>query len=158
MLREWIISVIDFFYVPFRRFMPVQTFRYAVCGGGNTMLDIFLYFISYNFIFNKQIVYTPIGAMQPHIAAFLMSFVISFPTGYLLNRFIVFPGSVLKGRIQLFRYFLLVLLCIFLNYFFIKLFVEQFHIYPTISKMLTTIIVVSFSYLTQKNFTFKTGS
>ena len=143
------------FYGPFRKLMPIQTFRYAVCGGGNTLLDIFLYFISYNFILDKQVVHTPIIAMQPHIAAFLMAFVVSFPTGYLLNRFIVFPGSVLRGRVQLFRYFLLVALCIFLNYIFIKLFVEHLHIYPTVSKMLTTIIVVSFSYMTQKKFTFK---
>ena len=157
MLKEWIISIIDMFYGPFRRIMPIQTFRYAVCGTSNTLLDIFLYFISYNFILKKQVLYTPVIAMQPHIAAFLMSFLVSFPTGYLLNRFIVFPGSVLKGRIQLFRYFLLVALCIFFNYVFIKLFVEQLHIYPTASKILTTIIVVSFSYLTQKKFTFKTN-
>jgi putative flippase GtrA len=36
-----------------------------------------------------------------------------------------------------------------------KLFVEQFHIFPTIAKVLTTIFVVGFSYLTQKKFTFK---
>ncbi len=158
MLKGWIISVIDFFYSPFRKLMPLQTFRYAVCGGGNTLLDIFLYFISYNFIVGKQVVYTPAGAISPHIAAFLLAFAVSFPTGYLLNRYIVFPGSILRGRVQLFRYFLLVLLCIFLNYVFIKLFVEHFHIYPTVSKMLTTIVVVSFSYLTQKNFTFKSDS
>lgn len=45
-----------------------------------------------------------------------------------------------------------------MNYIFIKLFVEQFHLYATVAKILTTIIVVSFSYLTQKNFTFKTES
>lgn len=84
-----------------------------------------------------------------------MSFIITFPTGYLLNRFIVFTGSTLKGRVQLFRYLLLVAVCFALNYVFIKLFVEQCHIYPTIAKILTTVIVVSFSYLTQKQFTFK---
>lgn len=158
MLKGWLVSVIDYFYPPFRKLMPLQTFRYAVCGGGNTLLDIFLYFISYNFIVDKEVVYTPVGAVSPHIAAFLLAFAVSFPTGYLLNRYIVFPGSILKGRIQLFRYFLLVLFCIFLNYIFIKLFVEHFHIFPTVSKMLTTVVVVSFSYLTQKNFTFKSDS
>src|SRR5690606_7025567 len=138
-----------------RRVMPLQTFRYAACGGANTFLDIFVYFLSYNFILAKQVVYTPLGAISPHIAAFLLAFAVSFPVGYLLNRFIVFPGSVLRGRVQLFRYFLLVVVCIALNYVFIKLFVEHFHIYPTVSKILTTVIVVSFSYVTQKNFTFK---
>ena len=158
MLKGWIISIIDFFYAPFRKLMPIQTFRYAACGCGNTILDIFLYFLAYNYVLRKEIVYTPAGAISPHIAAFLISFAISFPTGYMLNRYIVFPGSILKGRVQLFRYFMLVLVCIYLNYIFIKLFVEHFHIYPTISKMLTTVIVVAFSYFTQKNFTFKTGN
>lgn len=158
MLKGWIIGVIDFFYQPFRRLMPIQTFRYAACGGGNTLIDIFLYFVFYNFVLKKQVVILPAGAISPHIAAFLMSFAISFPTGYLLNRYIVFPGSILRGRVQLFRYFLLVVMCVFLNYIFIKLFVEHFHIFPTVSKMLTTVIVVSFSYLTQKNFTFKTDN
>lgn len=157
-MKNLINSLLDFFYPFFSRFMPKQTFRYAACGGGNTILDILIYFISYNYILDKQIIHTPMGAVSPHIMAFLMSFVISFPTGYLLNRFIVFPGSTLKGRIQLFRYFVLVLVCIILNYVFIKLFVEQFGIYPTVAKILTTVIVISFSYLTQKHFTFKVES
>jgi len=155
MIRNRVIAVIDFFHRPFRTWIPEQTFRYALCGGGNTMLDILLYFLAYNYVLKKQVVYTLVGPISSHIAAFIISFLISFPTGYLLNRFIVFPGSVLKGRIQLFRYFLLVVVCVLLNYIFIKLFVEQFHIYPTVSKTLTMVIVVSFSYVTQKNFTFK---
>ena len=131
MLKESILSILNTLYFPFRKLMPFQTFCYAACGGGNTLLDIFIYFISYNFILAKQIVYTPLGAISPHIAAFLIAFVVSFPTGFFLNRNIVFPGSVLTGRNQLLRYFLLVLACISLNYFFIKLFVEQFGIYPT---------------------------
>jgi putative flippase GtrA len=136
--------------------MDRQTFRYIACGGGNTLLDIFIYFITYNFILQKQIVHTPLISISPYIAAFIISFMITFPTGFLLMRNIVFTGSVLRGRVQLFRYFMLVLICVLLNYFFIKLFVEGFGIYPTIAKIWTTGIVICFSYLTQRNFTFKT--
>ena len=156
MLKDLIVSILNLLYLPFRRLMPFQTFRYAACGAGNTLLDIFIYFLSYNFILEKSILYTPIGAISPHIGAFLIAFLVSFPAGFYLNRYIVFPGSELTGRSQLARYFLLVLACILLNYLFIKLFVEQFEIYPTVSKILTTIIVVAFSYFTQKHFTFKT--
>lgn len=155
MLKDWITAFIDFFYPPFRKWMPLQTFRYAACGGGNTVLDILIYYISYHYILAEQVVHTPLGAVSPHIAAFPIAFAVSFPTGFFLNRYIVFPGSTLRGRIQLFRYFVLVVICITLNYIFIKLFVEQFHIYPTVAKILTTVVVVSFSYLTQKHFTFK---
>ena len=155
MPKKEIISIIDFFYPPFRKIIPLQTFRYAACGGANTILDIFVFFVAYNYILHKQILHLGFISFKPHIAAFIISFLISFPTGFMLMRHVVFPGSILHGRVQLFRYFLLVLICIILNYIFIRLFVEQFHLYPTIAKIITTAIVVSFSYLTQKNFTFK---
>ena len=156
MPKKWINSFIAYFYPPFRKLMPLQTFRYAACGAANTFLDIFVYFLSYNYILRKHTLVLGIFAFKPHIAAFIISFCVSFPTGFFLMRNIVFTGSTLHGRVQLFRYFVLVLICILLNYIFIKIFVERFHIYPTIAKMLTTVIVVSFSYLTQKHYTFKT--
>ncbi|GAA0538501.1 GtrA family protein [Chitinophaga japonensis] len=157
-MRRFILQFIDFFYRPFARLLPLQTFRYLACGGGNTLLDIFLYFIMYNFVLAKQMVHLPFLTITPHIAALFMALAITFPTGFLLSKYIVFSESNLRGRIQLFRYFMLVSACILLNYVFMKVFVEIFHIYPTISKILTTFFVVCFSYLTQKKFTFKVKS
>lgn len=154
-LRDQIIAIIDFFYPPFRLVMSQQTFRYAACGGGNTILDILLYFISYNFILEKQVVHLGSLAISPHIAAFLMSFMITFPIGFILSSSIVFSGSGLRRRIQLFRYFLVVIGAIILNYIFLKLFVERFHFYPTVAKICTTFIVVTYSYFSQRHYSFK---
>ena len=154
-MRNLILQVIDFFHRPFAKLIPLQTFRYLACGGGNTALDIVLYFIMYNFVLHKQMVHLPFVTITPHIAALFMSLAITFPTGFLLSKYVVFSESNLRGRTQLFRYFMLVSACILLNYVFMKLFVEHLHIYPTISKIFTTFFVVCFSYLTQKKFTFK---
>jgi len=135
--------------------MPLQTFKYAATGGANTALDIFLYFIFYNFVLKKEVVDLGFYAISPHIAAFLMSFSITFPVGFLLAKFISFPGSFLRKRIQLLRYGMTVAGSILINYFFLKLFVERFGWYPTPSKIVTTLIAVLFSYTAQKNFTFK---
>jgi putative flippase GtrA len=155
-MRGLILKTIDFFYPPFRLFMPQQTFRYAACGGFNTVLDILLFFISYNFIFDKQVVHFSVFALKPHIAAFLTAFSVTFPLGFYFSRYVVFTESNIRGRVQLFRYFLLVLICLCLNYFFLKLFVEHFNLYPTFAKVLTTGLVVTFSFLSQKHFTFRT--
>lgn len=157
-MKGFIISTIDFFYPPFQKVMDIKTFRYLACGGGNTILDIFLYFISYNFILHKSIIQTPFVAISPHIGAFMISFCITFPLGFFLMRNIVFTDSYLRGRVQLFRYLVLVMVCILLNYIFLKLFVEYFGFYPTVAKVLTTFVIVIFSYLTQRHFTFKTES
>lgn len=154
-IRTFILSMIDVFYPLFKKLMTLQTYRYAACGGGTTFLNIFLYFISYNFVLNKTIVHLPFVAISPHIAAFIIAFLLTFPIGYYLNTFVVFQGSYLKKRIQLFRYFLVVSVNILLNYFFIKLFVEKFGWYPTPSAMATNGILIVFSYFSQRNFSFR---
>ena len=154
-MRETILTLIDFFYTPFRRFISLQTFRYASCGGGNMVLDIFLFFVFYNFIFQKQILQLGFIAFEPHTAAFLGAFCITFPIGFLLSKYIVWTNSIVKSHVQLLRYFVIVIMNLFFNLFFIKLLVEYFHFYPTIAKIITTTISVLFSYLSHKHFTFK---
>lgn len=151
-------GLINCLYKPFRKLIPVETFRYATTGGFNTALDIFLYFCFYNFILKKEIFELGFVAISPHIAAFLMVFPITFSTGFLFAKFITFTGSPIKGRIQLFRYGLTVAGAIFLNYILLKIFVEHLFIWPTISKIITTIFVVTYSYFMQRFFTFKTAS
>jgi len=154
--KAFVLRKVDFFYPVFRPFMDLQTFRYLALGGSNTVLDIFLYFISYNFILDKEIIHVPVfGAISPHIGAFLLAFSITFPIGFLLMRTMVFTESVLRGRIQLFRYFSVAMFNIFMNYVLLKLFVEQFGFYPTPSKILTTSIIVITTYILQRTFTFK---
>ena len=154
-MRQKFINFIDYFYPAFRRFMPLQTFRYAVCGGSNVVLDLFIYFISYNYILNKQNLDLGFIVFKPHIAALLMAFCISFPVGFLLSKYVVFNASQLRGRTQLFRYVLIVGVNLFLNYAILKVLVEYMHFYPTIARLFATALVVTFSYLSQKHFTFK---
>ncbi len=135
--------------------MPLQTFRYAACGGSNMALNILLYFITFHYILHEQIVYLPFTAISAHIAAYIISFFITFPIGFYLSMYVVFPESELRRRIKLFRYFVVVLICIFLNYVLLKLFVEHFGWYPTPSLMVITVIVVSFSYFSQRHFSFR---
>jgi putative flippase GtrA len=135
--------------------MPLQTFRYAVCGGSNMVLDIFIYYISYNFILHQKVLYLGFYAFKPHIAALFMAFCVSFPVGFYLSKYVVFNTSFLKGRIQLFRYMLVVAINLFLNYSFLKILVEYMQFYPTIARIFATCFIVTFSYVSQKHFSFR---
>lgn len=154
-MKEKIINLIDFFYPLFKKMMPLQTFRYAACGGSNMILDICIYYISYNYILHQQDLDLGFIVFKPHIAALWMSFCVTFPIGFLLSKYIVFNNSELRGRIQLFRYLLVVAINLILNYSFLKIMVEYMSFYPTIARIFSIGIVVTFSYLSQKHFTFK---
>jgi len=152
----FIIRIVDWFYFPFLRFIPIQIFRYGATGGANTLFDLLLYYIFYRHILNMQIVELGFIAISPHIAAFLIVFPITFTSGFLLAKYVTFTSSELQGKIQLFRYGVTVAGAILLNYFFLKLFVEYAGLYATLSKGITTIIVVIYSYVLQRYFSFKT--
>ena len=150
-----IIRFIDIFYYPFRKFLPVDTFRYAVCGGANLLFDLVLYFIFYNYIFAKQNLDLGIVVLSPHVASLFAVFPITFTTGFLLNRFVTFPGSYLRWSTQVFRYFLVGMGALVIGYVMLKLFVDVLGFYPTPSRFLTIFITVSYSYLSQKKFSFR---
>ncbi len=157
-IRRAILRLIDIFYPPFKKIFSLQTFRYAACGGVNTLLDISLFSISYNFVFKKQLVSLGFTTLSPHIASLFLALSISLPTGFYLNRYVVFQESGLKRRHQLLRYVMVVAICICLNYVFLKIFVDYLGWYPTPSKILTTAIVVVFSYVSQTYYFFKAKS
>jgi putative flippase GtrA len=154
-IRKGILGIVDFFYPVFRKFMPLQTYRYAACGGGNTALNILIFFLAHNFIFQNQVIELGFFAVSSHIAAFILAFCITFPIGFYLSMYVVFHGSFLRRRIQFIRYFMVAMACIAQNYFFLKIFVDVFGWYPTPSMILTTALVVTFSYVAQKYFSFR---
>lgn len=154
-MRNQFTAILDLFFPIFRKFMPLETFRYAACGGLNTIVGLSAYFISYRYIFSGTVVELPFYTFKPHVAALIVSACVSFCLGFVLNKYIVFTGSVLRGRIQLIRYLLTFLFNIILNYFMLKLLVEYLLWDAVYGQLTTTIFVVLVGYLSQKYFSFR---
>lgn len=156
--RDFILPVIDFFYPPFRRIMNLQTFRYAASGGCNTLIGFLVYFISYTYILREQQLDLGFYAFKPHIAALFISFCVTFPIGFFMSKYVVFSDSQMRGRVQLLRYFMICMFNLALNYILLKILVEIAHVYPVFAQVLTTSIVILFSYLAQRHFSFKAAA
>jgi putative flippase GtrA len=154
-MRNSITQIVDFFYPPFRRFMPLLTFRYAACGGGNTLIGLLVYYLGYHFLFDQEVFVWWFFAFKPHVASLFMAGAVSFSLGFLLNKYVVFVESNIKGRVQLFRYAMAFLLNLLLNFVLLKFMVEVLVWDAFVSQLITTFFVISLSYLVQKYFTFK---
>lgn len=147
--------IIDLFYPPFRKYIPAQLFRYGVTGASNLVFDWVLYFFLYNFVIQHRLVHLGIVTLSPHIAALAFTFPVSFITGFLLQKYVTFSASDLRGKVQLIRYGMVVGANLTLNYFGLKLLVEIFEWYPTPSKMVITLLATVISYISQKRYTFR---
>lgn len=153
-MKARVTYLIDFFYPVFRRFMPLETFRYAACGGINTLLGLALYSVCYTYVFKGSDVIIGDFPFKPHTASLMISFCFNFCLGFLLNRYVVFTSSNLRGRIQLFRYFISFLSNLGVNYMLLKTLVELLQWNAIFSQYLTTCVIVALSYLSQKHFSF----
>lgn len=150
-----LIHVIDTLYIkPLERVISRDIFGYGLCGATNMALDTLWYFIIYHYIVAERFIDLGVVVMSPHISSLVVVFPITFFTGFWLNRHVAFRATRYRTLKQLARYGLTVVGAIILNYVLMKLFVETCGLWPTPSKMLTTVISAIYSFLVAKYFTF----
>lgn len=156
-VSKLLISIIDTLYFkPLERVISRHTFGYLLCGCANMVLDALWYFVIYHFVVDQQNINLGFVVISPHIAALIIVFPITFLTGFYLNRYVVFRAIDQRKRKQIFRYGISVVGSILLNYALLKIFVEACGIWPTIAKVMTTIIVAMYSYIAARYFSFNT--
>jgi putative flippase GtrA len=146
---------IDFFYPPFEKYMPLQFFRYGLIGGVNLLFDWFLYFLIYNLMLHHEMLNLGIVTLSSHIAAMTIKMPVVLMSGFLLQKYVTYPSSDIKGRIQLFRYTTVFFINIIINYIGLKILVDGLDFWPTPSNMIVSILTIFISYFSQKHFTFK---
>ncbi len=155
LLIKLVLIVLDFFFPLVKKFMNKHTYYYIACGAGNTLLSFVIYYFCYHNFLHKQDWDLGFFVFKPHMASFFISFGITFPIGFLLSKYIVWRDSYLTGNKQLFRHLILVVFFIIINYVLLKLFVEILNWWAMPSQIMTTIIIVILSYLSQKYYSFK---
>lgn len=145
----------DCYMWPFSRLFSRELFRYAVCGGGNMVLDALYYFLIYHFLVAERFIDLGFVVISPHIASLILVFPITFFNGFWLNRHVAFQSTRIRSYTQLLRYLITVLGAILLNYLLMKILVERCGLWPTPSKLTTTCISAVYSFLAAKYFTFR---
>ena len=152
---KFISDVIDYFYPPFRRYFGLQFFRYGVSGAANIVFDWGLYSFIYNIILQKQMLNLGLVTLSSPIAALFITFPITLFTGFLLQKYVTFTESEMRGHKQLARYMVVVAINLFINYTGLKILNGVLGLWPLASKMIVTVVATFFSYFSQKKFTFK---
>ena len=158
-MRKALLRIIDFFYPPFSRWLSLHTFRYLAAGGSTAVCGIISYYIAYNWILNQEnfevdFLFLP-KLITGHSLALVISTFASFLWGFVLNKYLIFTKSTLKGRIQMFRYAAVMAVNLGLNFAMLKYMVEGLGFYPSLSQAFITIVLSLCSYFLQKHFTFK---
>lgn len=158
-LAKRLINIVDALYIkPLHGLVSRNLFGYGLCGAVNMSLDILWYYLVYHYLVCERFVDMGFVVISPHILSLFIVFPITFFTGFWLNRNVAFRVTTTNSNKQLITYALTVVGSILINYACMKLFVEGCSIWPTPSKMLTTVVSVCYSYLMARYITFAPNS
>ena len=100
--------------------------RYLISAGLATWVDVVVYFVSFNYLYKKEDIdifgfYT----VSAPTASLILSYTIGLLTNFTLTKFLVFKESELETHKQLFRYVMVAILVLILNYFLMSLLIRQ---------------------------------
>ncbi|MFV0472558.1 MAG: GtrA family protein [Paludibacteraceae bacterium] len=153
-LGEHVTRMIDFFYPPFKKYVSLQFFRYGVSGALNLIFSWFSFFFIYQVVVQKRMINLGVVTLSDYTATVALNFVVTLITGFILQKYVTFTASELKGRKQLIRYAQVGLFNLLLNYAGIKLLVEVFRIFPSIANVIVSLGITVTSYFLQTRYTF----
>lgn len=154
-LIKLITTILDFFYPIVKPFFDKQTYYYLACGGGNTLFALLIFYLNYHYVFKMKVVDLGFYTFEPYTLSMFTTTAITFPIGFYLTKYIVWSESNLETKKQFFRHFVFLIIATVMNYGLLKLMIEIFGWWAMPSQIFTTVIIVIFSYLTQRFISFK---
>ncbi|HAP01592.1 MAG TPA: hypothetical protein DCQ93_06680 [Bacteroidetes bacterium] len=137
-----------------KKILNLKVVRYFFTAITATCVDVFVYFITYNYVLLKTDLHFSKYVIGAPTASLLISFCFGLTTNFTLTRKFVFPHSSLRIRHQLFRYIAVALIALVLNYFLMNFLIKEFGWYPTLSRACAAVSVGVLSFIVHKTFSF----
>lgn len=129
--------------------------RYFVSAGTATGVDVLSYFLAYNFLFKKEGLPVAGIVITAPTLSLAVSYTLGLLTNFMMTKHLVFFESDLHTRKQLFRYVIVALLVLFLNYVLMTFLIRQANWYPTIARACSAVVVGLISFVVHKFFSFR---
>lgn len=141
-----------------QKLLASRIFRYFISAGLATWVDVVVYFLAFNYLYEKSdIVFTEGIVVASTTASLVMSYTAGLITNFTLTKMLVFKESDLQTHQQLFRYILVALLVLALNWLLMRFLIRSMEWYPTIARATSAILVGVLSFSIHKVFSFRSS-
>lgn len=142
--------------VALKKLFQSKIFRYFVSAGLATWVDICVYFLAYNYIY-KKLDFDLFGlyVVSAPSASLMLSYTVGLLTNFTITKMLVFKESELATYKQLFRYVLVAVFVLVLNYIMMRFLIRQLDWFPTIARAVSAISIGALSFVIHKSFSFK---
>jgi len=142
-----------------KKLLKSKIFRYFISAGVATWVDITVYFLAYNYLY-KKLDFDLFGmyVVSAPSASLLLSYTIGLLTNFTITKMLVFKESELATYKQLFRYVIVAIFVLILNYIAMRFLIRQLDWFPTVSRAVSAISIGLLSFVIHKSFSFNMNS
>lgn len=135
-----------------------KLFRYFISAGLATWVDITVYFLSFNYLYQKSdISIFNLYTVSAATASLFLSYTMGLLTNFMITRYLVFNDSELEFHKQLFRYVLVAVLVLAMNWLLMRLLIRGFDWWPTLARATSALAIGMLSFVIHKTFSFRTN-
>ena len=127
---------------------------YFFAAGTATLVDISMYFVSYNFLFKKEDVYFLNYILSAPSVALVISYSCGLIVNFSISKFLVFKESEMRTHKQFFRFVMVAFMVFIANYYLLSFLVRTLQWYPTIGRTVSALVIGVISFLSHKTFSF----
>lgn len=139
-----------------QKLLSTRIFRYFISAGLATWVDVVVYFLAFNYLYEKtDIVFAKGVVVASTTASLIMSYTAGLITNFTLTKMLVFKESDLQTHKQLFRYVLVALLVLALNWVLMRFLIRSLDWYPTLARGASAVLVGVLSFSIHKVFSFR---
>jgi putative flippase GtrA len=158
MLKKVIQHFLELFYPLFKRTFSFEVYAYLAVGGLNTAFNILIFAGLYQFVLPLRGFSIGDFVIPASTTSLMVAFIVTLPTGFWLAKHFAFrqdESKSTKTLWQLGKYFLVVLQGLATDYLLLMVLITWGGIHPIVAKVISTVVVLTFNFLLQKNFTFR---
>lgn len=142
-----------------RKIFKNKILRYFFSAGIATGVDVAVYFLAFNFIYQKQDINVfHLVTLSAPTASLILSYTCGLVTNFLITKYLVFTESDLRGIHQLARYILVALFILLLNYLFMSFLIKVLEWYPTLSRVVSALTIGLLSFVIHKFYSFRVSA
>jgi putative flippase GtrA len=139
-----------------RSILDNKIIRYFFSAGIATAVDVAVYFLAFNFIYEKQDIHLfDFLVLSAPTGSLILSYTCGLLTNFLITKYLVFTESDLRGIHQLARYVMVALLVLLLNYIFMSFLIKVLEWFPTIARVVSAIAIGMLSFVIHKFYSFR---
>ena len=139
-----------------RLLLKSKVLRYFFSAGTATCVDVGVYFISFNYLFRKvDMDLAGLFVLSAPTASLILSYSAGLLTNFTITRLIVFNESELKTRTQFFRFVLVAILVLGMNWVLMRWLIRGLEWFPTVARAFSALSIGVFSFMIHKSFSFR---